>query len=135
MGKVAAEAGAAPMSLYRHVSGKESCSGTWWTRPGGQTPAVRAGEGWRTGWPAAPGPSGTRPAAPVGGPRPAAAACRSCPARWPGSTDALACLRGTGLTEARKASVIMLLAGYVSNMATTEADVMAAVVRLRAGPA
>ena len=41
--------------------------------------------------------------------------------------NALACLAGTGLSEARKASVIMLLAGYVRNLATTEADIAAAV--------
>jgi Tetracyclin repressor-like, C-terminal domain len=40
---------------------------------------------------------------------------------------ALACLKDTGLTEARKASVIMLLAGYVRNLATTEADIAAAI--------
>src|SRR6266568_2729496 len=33
--------------------------------------------------------------------------------------DALACLGDTGLSEARKASVIMLLAGYVRNLART----------------
>ena len=42
---------------------------------------------------------------------------------------ALASLDGTGLAEARKASVIMLLAGYVRNIATTEGDVAAAVAR------
>ena len=36
-------------------------------------------------------------------------------------------MRDTGLTEARKASVIMLLAGYVRNLATTEADIAAAI--------
>jgi hypothetical protein len=41
--------------------------------------------------------------------------------------DALACMAGTGLTEARKASVIMLLSGYVRNLAATEADIAAAV--------
>jgi hypothetical protein len=41
--------------------------------------------------------------------------------------DALACLAGTGLTEARKASVIMLLSGYVRNLAATEADIAAVV--------
>jgi hypothetical protein len=41
--------------------------------------------------------------------------------------DALGCLAGTGLTEARKASVILLLAGYVRNLATTEADIATAV--------
>jgi hypothetical protein len=40
----------------------------------------------------------------------------------------LACLRGTGLAEARKASVIMLLSGYVRNLAVLEADIMAAVL-------
>jgi hypothetical protein len=41
--------------------------------------------------------------------------------------NALACLAGTGLSEARKASVIMLLSGYVRNVATTEADIGAAI--------
>jgi hypothetical protein len=41
--------------------------------------------------------------------------------------DALACLAGTGLTEARKASVIMLLSGFVRNLAATEADIAALV--------
>ena len=41
--------------------------------------------------------------------------------------DALACMAGTGLSEARKASVIMLLSGYVRNQAATEADIAAAV--------
>jgi hypothetical protein len=41
--------------------------------------------------------------------------------------NALACLAGTGLSEARKASVITLLAGYVRNLATTEADIEAAI--------
>jgi len=40
---------------------------------------------------------------------------------------ALASMADTGLTEARKASVIMLLAGYVRNLATTEADIGAAI--------
>jgi len=35
-------------------------------------------------------------------------------------------MRETTLTEARKASVIMLLSGYVRNLATTEADIVAA---------
>ena len=40
---------------------------------------------------------------------------------------ALACLQPTGLTEAQKASVIMLLSGYVRNLAATEADIEAAI--------
>jgi hypothetical protein len=45
---------------------------------------------------------------------------------WFDST--LACLRDTGLSEVRKASVIMLLSGYVRNLANTEADITAAVI-------
>jgi hypothetical protein len=41
----------------------------------------------------------------------------------------------TGLTEARKASVIMLLAGYVRNLATTEADIAAAIQASGLSPA
>ena len=42
--------------------------------------------------------------------------------------NALACMGGTGLTEARKGSVILLLAGYVRNVVATEADIGAAVL-------
>ena len=42
--------------------------------------------------------------------------------------DGLACMADTGLTEARKASVVMLLSGYVRNVAATEADILAAVM-------
>jgi AcrR family transcriptional regulator len=128
MGRVAAELGAAPMSLYRHVSAKEELlrlmvDAAWGDSPGGLAP----GEGWRAGlarWAWA-----------------MRAAVRRHPwaARLPISglpvlpreiawfEDALACMAGTDLTEARKASVIMLLAGYVRNLATTEADIMAAI--------
>jgi len=128
MGRVAAELGAAPMSLYRHVSAKEELlrlmvDAAWGDSPGGLAP----GEGWRDGlsrW---------------------AWTLRACARRHPWAVripisglpimprevgwfeDALACMAGTGLTEARKASVIMLLSGYVRNLATTEADIAAAV--------
>jgi len=49
--------------------------------------------------------------------------------------DALACMAGTGLTEPRKASVIMLLSGYVRNLATTEADIAAAIQASGLSPA
>jgi hypothetical protein len=42
--------------------------------------------------------------------------------------EALTCMRGTGLAEARKASVILLLSGYVRNLTTMEADIMAAMM-------
>ena len=41
--------------------------------------------------------------------------------------NALACMRDTGVSEARKASVILLLSGYVRNLAVTEMDVAAAI--------
>jgi AcrR family transcriptional regulator len=128
MGRVAAELGAAPMSLYRHVSAKEELlrlmvDAAWGDSPGGLAP----GESWRNGltrWAWAIRASARRhPWAvrlPISGlpvmPREVA---------W--FEDALACMAGTGLTEARKASVIMLLSGYVRNLAATEADIMAAI--------
>src|SRR5712664_114477 len=128
MGRVAAELKAGPMSLYRHVSSKEELiklmvDAAWGDSPG----PLLADEDWRDGlsrW---------------------AWAMRSALRRhpWAGRIpisglpimpreiawfeDALACLAGIGLTEARKASVIMLLSGYVRNLAATEADIAAAV--------
>ena len=128
MGRVAASLDTAPMSLYRHVSSKEELlrlmvDAAWGDSPG----PLAGGEDWRDGlarWA-----------------RSMRAALRRHPwaARLPISglpimpreiawfEDALACLAGTSLTEARKASVIMLLSGYVRSLATTEADIAAAV--------
>jgi AcrR family transcriptional regulator len=128
MGRVAASLDTAPMSLYRHVSSKEELlrlmvDAAWGDSPG----PLAGGEDWRDGlarWA-----------------RAMRAALRHHPwaARLPISglpimpreiawfEDALAGLADTGLTEARKASVIMLLSGYVRNLATTEADIAAAV--------
>src|SRR5580704_12736838 len=128
MGRVAADLGAAPMSLYRHVSSKEELltlmvDTAWGAAP--ETPVP--GEGWRAGlsrwaWALRAGarrhpwviriPLNSLPIMPN-------------EVAW--FENALACLAGTGLTEARKASVIMLLAGYVRNLATTEADIAAAI--------
>jgi AcrR family transcriptional regulator len=138
MGRVAAELGAAPMSLYRHVAGKDELrtlmvDAAWGAPPDGAlsdgalSDGAGAGEGWRAGlarwaWALRTGarrhpwvvriPLNSLPILPneVG---------------W--FELALACMRDTGLTEARKASVIMLLAGYVRNLATTEADIAAAI--------
>jgi AcrR family transcriptional regulator len=148
MGRVAAELGAAPMSLYRHVAGKDELrtlmvDAAWGAPPDGAlsdgavsdgavsdgalSDRAGAGEGWRAGlarwaWALRTGarrhpwvvriPLNSLPILPneVG---------------W--FELALACMRDTGLTEARKASVIMLLAGYVRNLATTEADIAAAI--------
>jgi AcrR family transcriptional regulator len=128
MGRVAAEIGTAPMSLYRHVSSKEELLDlmvdTAW---GPMTDAAIPGEGWRAGL------SRLAWAMRAGGKR------HPWVARVPISSlpimpnqvtwfdNALTCMRDTGLAEARKASVVMLLAGYVRNLANTEADVEAAI--------
>ena len=130
MGRVAAELGAAPMSLYRHVSSKEELltlmvDAAW--GPGPDAPGPGLGEGWRAGlsrwaWALRAGarrhPWVVR--IPLNG-------LPIMPNEVAWFENALACLAGTGLSEARKASVIMLLAGYVRNLATTEADIAAAI--------
>ena len=128
MGRVARELGAAPMSLYRHVSGKEELldlmvDAAWGDPPG----APAAGEGWRAGlarwaW-ALRVRAGRHPwvvRIPLKG-------VPIMPHEVAWFENALACLGGTGLAEARKASVAMLLGGYVRNLAATEADIMAAI--------
>jgi AcrR family transcriptional regulator len=130
MGRVAAEAGTAPMSLYRHVANKDELidhmlDAAWYSPPD-QAAADLGGEDWRAGlsywaWQMR-------------------AAARQHPwaIRIPVKTlpimpnevawfeNALACMAGTGLSEPQKASVIMLLSGYVRNLAATEADIWAA---------
>jgi AcrR family transcriptional regulator len=128
MGRVAAELKAGPMSLYRHVSSKEELirlmvDAAWGDSPG----PLLAGENWRAGlarWAWAMRTALRRhPWAahiPISG-------LPIMPREIAWFEDALACMAGTGLTEARKASVIMLLSGYVRNLAATEADIAAAV--------
>jgi AcrR family transcriptional regulator len=136
MGRVAAALGAAPMSLYRHVSAKEELlrlmvDAAWGDSPGPPAP----GEGWRAGlsrWAWALRDGAQRHPWVVRIP------LNSLPI-MPREVDwfehALACMADTGLTEARKASVIMLLAGYVRNLATTEADIAAAIQASGLSPA
>ena len=128
MGRVAAELGAAPMSLYRHVSAKEELlrlmvDAAWGDSPGPLAP----GESWRAGlsrwaWALRAGarrhPWVVR--IPISG-------LPIMPREIAWFENALACMGGTGLSETRKASVVMLLAGYVRNLASTEADIEAAV--------
>jgi AcrR family transcriptional regulator len=129
MGRVATALGAAPMSLYRHVSSKEELrrlmvDAAWGDSPGPLAP----GQTWRDGlsrwaWSMRAGarrhPWVVR--IPISG-------LPILPREIAWFEDALACMAGTGLTEARKASVIMLLSGYVRNLAATEADITAAVL-------
>jgi AcrR family transcriptional regulator len=133
MGRVAAEAGTAPMSLYRHVASKDELiahmvDAAWGTMSYSPAEAMAAGEGWRSAlarcawelrYAARRHPWVVR--VPV----------RSLPIMpneiaW--FDSALTCMRGTGLSEARKASVILLLSGYVRNLSMVESDVMAAVI-------
>ena len=129
MGRVAAQLGTAPMSLYRHVSSKEDLltlmvDAAWGEAPERPTP----GEGWRVGlsrwaW-ALRGRARRHPwvvRIPLNG-------LPIMPNEVAWFENALACLAGTGLSEARKASVVLLLAGYVRNLATTEADIEAAIL-------
>ena len=129
MGRVAAELGAAPMSLYRHVSAKEELlrlmvDAAWGDSPGPLAP----GENWRAGlsrWAWALRTDARRHPwlvrLPISG-------LPIMPREIAWFEDALACMHGTGLTEARKASVIMLLSGYVRNLAATESDIAAAML-------
>jgi AcrR family transcriptional regulator len=127
MGRVATELGTAPMSLYRHVSSKDELLTLMVDAAWGEGPQTPAGEDWRAGlsrwaWALRTGarahpwvvriPLNSLPIMPN-------------EVAW--FENALACLADTQLTEARKASVIMLLAGYVRNLATTEADIAAAI--------
>jgi len=125
MSRVAAEAGAAPMSLYRHVSAKEELIehmvDTAWGLP-----PDRVDEDWRAGvtrwaW-------GMRTAFRLHpwGVRIPLKSLPIMPNEVAWFENALACLADTGLSEPRKASVIMLVAGYVRNLAATEADIGAA---------
>ena len=128
MGRVATSLGAAPMSLYRHVSNKEELlrlmvDAAWGDSPGPLAP----GETWRDGlsrWAWELWAGAMRHPWVV---RIPISFLPIMPREIAWFEDALACMAGTSLAEARKASVIMLLSGYVRNVATTTADVMAAV--------
>jgi AcrR family transcriptional regulator len=132
MGRVAAELGTAPMSLYRHVSAKEELltlmvDAAWGPVPDQPAPGEPVPGGWRAGlsrWAWALREGAQRHPwvirIPVSG-------LPIMPNEVAWFENALACLAGTGLSEARKASVIMLLAGYVRYQAIIEADVQAAI--------
>jgi AcrR family transcriptional regulator len=135
MSRVAAEVGAAPMSLYRHVASKDELVTLMVDAIYGQflVPIVPAA-GWREGL--------TRSAwvmraamyrhpwilrVPISG-----LPVRPNEVAW--FEQALGCLRDTKLTEAEKASVILLVSGYVRNEASTNADIQAAIRASGAAP-
>jgi AcrR family transcriptional regulator len=128
MSRVAAELGAAPMSLYRYVSAKDELVALMVDAVWGEPPAPGApGEDWREGlsrWAWAfravlyAHPWTLR--VPISG-----LPVRPNEVAW--FEQGLAALGGTRLTEAQKASVIMLVSGYVRNEASTGTDVAAAI--------
>ncbi len=123
MSRVAAELGAATMSLYRHVSGKEELLAHMVDAVFGMPPTVREDEDWRAGltrrawtllsaW-------RTHPWAldvPIAGPP-------AMPHEVTWTEDALGTFRDTGLTDRERLSVLMLVSGYVRNQARLEAQV------------
>ena len=128
MSRVASELGAATMSLYRHLSAKDELlaymvDAAFVDAP----PAFGPDDTWRAGL--------TRWAAlhlevlrrhpwlvrvPISGPP-------LMPNQVLWFERGVACLRDTGLAEAEKPSVLLLVNGFVRNQATLEADLMIAV--------
>jgi AcrR family transcriptional regulator len=135
MSRVAAELGSAPMSLYRYVSAKDELLALMVDAVYAQAlvPAV-PDEGWRAAlsrlaW-AMRAVMYQHPwlvRAPIFG-----LPVRPNEVAW--FEQALHALRGTGLAEEQKASVIMLVSGYVRNEATTNADIAAAIRASGAAP-
>ena len=128
MSRVATELGGATMSLYRYVAAKDELLALMVDAAYGPPPGTPGpGERWREGlsrWAWAMRAAAHRhPWAlriPISG-----LPVRPHEVAW--FEQALTCLRDTGLAEAQKASVIMLVSGYVRNIATSEADIEAAI--------
>lgn len=127
MSRVAAELGASTMSLYRYVNAKDELVKLMIDAAWGPPPAALPGTGWRAGlsrWAWAMRAGARRHPwvvrIPLNG-------LPIMPHEVAWFERALACLHETGLAEAQKASVIMLLGGYVRNQATTDADIEAAI--------
>jgi AcrR family transcriptional regulator len=134
MSRVAAELGASTMSLYRYVNAKDELVKLMIDAAWGPPPAAAPGEGWRaalSGWAwAMRGVLRRHPWAarvPISG-------LPIMPNEVAWFEQALAGLRDSGLTEAEKASVIMLVSGYVRTLAVTEADIATAVATAGAAP-
>jgi len=137
MSRVAADLGAAPMSLYRYVAAKDELLTLMVDAalgPPRAAPPAAADEDWRAGlarW------AWTVRAAylrhpwvlriPISGPP-------ATPNQVAWMEDALGSLRDTGLTEAEKLSVLLLLSGFVRNEATLGTDISAAFLASGASP-
>jgi AcrR family transcriptional regulator len=127
MSRVAAELGASTMSLYRYVNAKDELVKLMIDAAWGPPPASAPGAGWRAGlsrW--AWGMRGVlrrhswAARVPISG-------LPVLPNEVAWFEQALADLGDSGLAEAEKASVIMLVSGYVRTLATLESDLEATV--------
>jgi AcrR family transcriptional regulator len=134
MSRVAADLGAATMSLYRYVSAKDELVRLMIDAAFGPSPALPPGIGWRealSGWAWAMRAGFRRHAwvvrIPIGG-------LPIMPNEVAWFERGLAGLDGSGLEEAEKASVILLVTGYVRALAVTDADIAAAIARSGATP-
>jgi AcrR family transcriptional regulator len=125
MSQVAHELGSSAMSLYRYVGAKEELLALMADAALGPVPPAAPGEDWRAGlgrwaWGSVAAmrahPWATQ--VPIAGPPLA-------PNTIAWLEDALWSLRDTGLAEAEKASIVMMLSGYARNHVTLMADVQA----------
>ena len=132
MSRVAAELGAAPMSLYRHVTAKDELltlmlDAAYGPYPAQPRPEAGPETGWRAGlsrW------AWAMRAAIHQHPWVLLIPIRGLPTlpnevTW--FEEGLRCLQDTGLEENEKASAILLVSGYVRNSAMIDADIEAAV--------
>ena len=132
MSRVAAELGAAPMSLYRHVTAKDELltlmlDAAYGPYPAQPPPEAGPETGWRAGlsrW------AWAMRAAIHQHPWVLLIPIRGLPTlpnevTW--FEEGLRCLQDTGLEENEKASAILLVSGYVRNTAMIDADIEAAV--------
>jgi AcrR family transcriptional regulator len=126
MGRVAAELGAAPMALYRYVSAKDELLALMVDAAIGPPPVEHDDGDWRAGlarWAWSLREAYLRHRwtlrIPITGPP-------VTPNQVAWMEGVLAALAGTGLSEAEKASVLLLLSGFVRNEATLSVDVYAA---------
>lgn len=128
MSRVAAELGTAPMSLYRYVPAKGELIDLMVDAVLGLPPeAASPASGWRESlsrW-----ASAMRGVfhAHVWALRVPASGLPVRPNEVAWFEQGLACLSGTGLAEAQKASVIMLVSGCVRNEASTSIDIARAI--------
>ena len=127
MSRVAAELGTGPMSLYRYLAGKDELLALMVDAAHGPPPAGPPDEDWRAGltrWSWAIRAAYQRHPwvlqIPIRG-------LPSLPNEVAWFEEGLRCLAGTGLAEAAKGSVILLVTGHVRNAATIDTDIEAAI--------